>query len=42
MAAAVLPVFVLPCASGAAQRPAYEGRPDRLAWFRELAELVGR
>ena len=36
------PVFVLPSASGAAQRPDYEGRSDRLDWFRELAELVGR
>ena len=37
-----VPVFVLPSGSGAAQRADYEGRSDRLEWFRELAGLVGR
>ncbi len=34
------PVFVLPSASGANRRADYDGRPDRLSWWRELAELV--
>lgn len=33
-------VFVLPSSSGANQRRDHGGRPDRLAWWRELAELV--
>jgi TDG/mug DNA glycosylase family protein len=33
-------VFVLPGTSGANRRRDYEGRPDRLAWWRDLAELA--
>ena len=33
-------VFVLPSSSGANQRRDYDGRPDRLQWWAELAELV--
>ena len=32
-------VFVLPGSSGANRRHAYDGRPDRLAWWRELHAL---
>lgn len=35
-------VFVLPGTSGANQRRDYDGRPDRLSWWRDLAGLVGR
>ena len=35
-------VFVLPGTSGANQRRDYDGRVDRLSWWRELAGLVGR
>jgi double-stranded uracil-DNA glycosylase len=35
-------VFVLPGTSGANQRRDYDGRVDRLSWWRDLAELVGR
>ena len=35
-------VFVLPGTSGANQRHDYDGRPDRLSWWRDLASLVGR
>lgn len=34
-------VFVLPGTSGANQRKDYDGRPDRLSWWRDLAALVG-
>ena len=34
-------VFVLPGTSGANQRKDYDGRPNRLAWWRELAGLAG-
>jgi double-stranded uracil-DNA glycosylase len=34
-------VFVLPSASAANQRRDYEGKPDRLVWFQELARLAG-
>lgn len=34
-------VFVLPGPSGANRRRDYDGRPTRLAWWRELAELAG-
>ena len=34
-------VFVLPSSSGANQRRDYDGRPDRLSWFEELARLSG-
>ncbi len=33
-------VFVLPGTSGANQRKDYDGRPDRLSWWRDLAALV--
>jgi TDG/mug DNA glycosylase family protein len=33
-------VFVLPGTSGANQRKDYDGRPNRLAWWRELAEVA--
>ena len=33
-------VFVLPGTSGANRRKDYDGRPDRLAWWRDLAELA--
>lgn len=36
------PVFVLPGPSGANQRREYDGRPDRLSWWTDLAALVGR
>jgi len=36
------PVFVLPGPSGANRRRDYDGRPDRLSWWRDLAQLVGR
>ena len=35
-------VFVLPGTSGANQRRDYDGRVDRLSWWRDLADLVGR
>jgi TDG/mug DNA glycosylase family protein len=35
-------VFVLPGTSGANQRRDYDGRPNRLSWWRDLAWLVGR
>jgi TDG/mug DNA glycosylase family protein len=35
-------VFVLPGTSGANQRRDYDGRPSRLAWWQDLAALVGR
>ena len=35
-------VFVLPGTSGANQRKDYDGRPGRLSWWRDLAELAGR
>jgi TDG/mug DNA glycosylase family protein len=35
------PVFVLPGTSGANQRRDYDGRPDRLSWWRDLAALAG-
>ena len=35
-------VFVLPGTSGANQRHDYDGRPDRLSWWQDLAMLVGR
>ena len=35
-------VFVLPGTSGANQRRDYDGRVDRLSWWRDLAGLVGR
>ena len=34
-------VFVLPSSSGANQRHDYDGKPDRLSWFQELAHVVG-
>lgn len=34
-------VFVLPGTSGANQRHDYDGRPDRLSWWQDLATLVG-
>lgn len=34
-------VFVLPGTSGANQRRDYDGRPDRLSWWRELAAEAG-
>lgn len=33
-------VFVLPGTSGANQRKDYDGRPNRLSWWRELAQLA--
>lgn len=33
-------VFVLPGTSGANQRKDYDGRPHRLAWWRELAAIA--
>ena len=33
-------VFVLPGTSGANQRKDYDGRPNRLAWWRELAAMA--
>ena len=33
-------VFVLPGTSGANQRKDYDGRPSRLAWWRDLAALA--
>jgi len=35
-------VFVLPGTSGANRRRDYDGRPNRLSWWRDLASLVGR
>ncbi len=35
-------VFVLPGTSGANHRRDYDGRPTRVAWWRELAQLAGR
>ncbi|HTW14307.1 MAG TPA: mismatch-specific DNA-glycosylase [Nocardioides sp.] len=35
-------VFVLPGTSGANQRRDYDGRPNRLSWWRDLAGLAGR
>jgi len=35
-------VFVLPGTSGANQRRDYDGHPNRLSWWRDLASLVGR
>lgn len=34
-------VFVLPGTSGANQRKDYDGRVDRLSWWRDLAALAG-
>jgi TDG/mug DNA glycosylase family protein len=34
-------VFVLPGVSGANQRKDYDGRPNRLSWWRDLAALAG-
>lgn len=34
------PVFVLPGTSGANQRKDYDGRPTRIAWWRDLAALA--
>lgn len=34
-------VFVLPGTSGANQRKDYDGRPTRVAWWRDLADLSG-
>jgi TDG/mug DNA glycosylase family protein len=34
-------VFVLPGTSGANQRKDYDGRPTRIAWWRDLAALSG-
>lgn len=34
-------VFVLPSPSGANRRPTYDGRPDRLPWWQDLADLTG-
>ena len=34
-------VFVLPGSSGANHRKDYDGRPTRVAWWRDLAELSG-
>ncbi|WP_435744532.1 mismatch-specific DNA-glycosylase [Nocardioides sp. SYSU DS0663] len=34
-------VFVLPGASGANQRRDYDGRPNRLSWWRDLAMICG-
>ncbi|GAA0980798.1 G/U mismatch-specific DNA glycosylase [Nocardioides aquaticus] len=33
-------VFVLPGPSGANRRPDYDGRPTRVSWWRELAEMA--
>jgi TDG/mug DNA glycosylase family protein len=33
-------VFVLPGTSGANQRKDYDGRPNRLVWWRQLADLA--
>ena len=33
-------VFVLPGTSGANRRRDYDGRPDRLSWWQELAQLA--
>ena len=33
-------VFVLPGVSGANRRKDYDGRPDRLSWWQDLAALV--
>ncbi|MBF5082211.1 mismatch-specific DNA-glycosylase [Quadrisphaera sp. INWT6] len=33
-------VFVLPSASGANRRASYDGRPTRLEWWAELADLM--
>jgi TDG/mug DNA glycosylase family protein len=35
-------VFVLPGTSGANRRHDYDGRPNRLSWWRDLAAIVGR
>ena len=35
-------VFVLPGTSGANQRRDYDGRPNRLSWWRDLALICGR
>ena len=35
-------VYVLPGTSGANRRREYDGRPDRLSWWLDLAQLVGR
>jgi TDG/mug DNA glycosylase family protein len=34
-------VFVLPGTSGANRRKDYDGRPNRIAWWRDLAALAG-
>lgn len=34
-------VFVLPGTSGANRRRDYDGRPNRIAWWRDLAALAG-
>ena len=33
-------VFVLPGTSGANQRKDYDGRPNRLSWWRDLAQIT--
>jgi TDG/mug DNA glycosylase family protein len=35
-------VYVLPGTSGANRRREYDGRPDRLSWWVDLAQLAGR
>ena len=35
-------VYVLPGTSGANRRAEYDGRPDRVSWWRDLAQLAGR
>ena len=35
-------VYVLPGTSGANRRREYDGRPDRLSWWLDLAQLAGR
>jgi TDG/mug DNA glycosylase family protein len=35
-------VYVLPGSSGANRRAEYDGRPDRLSWWQDLAQLTGR
>ncbi len=35
-----IPAYVAPSASGSARRPEYEGKPDRVSWYRDLAALL--
>jgi len=35
-------VFVLPSPSGASNRAPFDGRPTKISWWSELAELAGR